>query len=95
MREVESSSPVSSNALEKIECAWTRNSLLIVSWKPYTKFEELIPAAMVDYGQNRVQLALWLQQSLNNGFSWCGLSLGHSGQRTSKKWPRGIKKQGA
>ena len=26
-----------------------------------TKLEELIPAAMVEYGLNRVQLPLWLQ----------------------------------
>ena len=35
-----------------------------------TKLEKLIPAAMVKYGLNRVQLPLWLQQSLINGFSW-------------------------
>ena len=37
-----------------------------------TKLEELIPArpaAMVKYGFKRVQLPLWLQQSLINGFS--------------------------
>ena len=39
-----------------------------------TKLEELISAAMVKYGLNRVQLPLWLQQSLINGFSWYGLS---------------------
>ena len=39
-----------------------------------TKLEELIPAAMVDYGLFRVQLPLWLKQSLFNGFSWYGLS---------------------
>ena len=39
-----------------------------------TKLEELIPAALVKYGLNRVQLPLWLQQSLINGFSWYGLS---------------------
>ena len=38
------------------------------------KLKELIPVAMVKYGLNRVQLNLWLQQSLINGFSWCGLS---------------------
>ena len=32
-----------------------------------TKLEELIPAAMVN-------MALWLQQSLINDFSWYGLS---------------------
>ena len=37
-----------------------------------TKLEELIPAAMVEYGLNRVQLP-W-KQSLINGFSWYGLS---------------------
>ena len=37
-----------------------------------TKLEELIPAAMVKYALNRVQLPLWLQQSLKfSGFSWC------------------------
>ena len=35
---------------------------------------ELIQAAMVEYGLNRVQLPLWLKQSLINGFSWYGLS---------------------
>ena len=39
-----------------------------------TQLEELIPAAMVKYGLNRVQLPLWLKQSLINGFSWYGLS---------------------
>ena len=39
-----------------------------------TKLEELIPAAMVEYGLFRVQLPLWLKQSLFNGFSWYGLS---------------------
>ena len=42
--------------------------------KTHTKPEELIPAAMVKYGLNRVQLPLWLQQSLFNGFSWYDLS---------------------
>ena len=28
------------------------------------KLEKLILAAMVDYGPNRIQLTLWLQQSL-------------------------------
>ena len=37
-----------------------------------TKLEELIPAAMVEYGLNRVQFPL--KQSLINGFSWYGLS---------------------
>ena len=39
-----------------------------------TKLKELIPAAMVKYGLNSVQLPLCLQQSLINGFSWYGLS---------------------
>ena len=39
-----------------------------------TKLEELIPAAMVEYGLNRIQLPVWLKQSLVNGFSWYGLS---------------------
>ena len=30
----------------------------------FMKLEELIPAAMVDYGMIRVQFALWLYQSL-------------------------------
>ena len=50
-----------------------------------TKLEELILAVMVDYSLNRVQLPLWLQQSLINGFSWYGLSSGHRGQRTYVK----------
>ena len=51
----------------------------------HTKLEGLIPAAMVKYGMNRVQLPVWLKQSLINGFSWLWLVLGHSGQRTSVK----------
>ena len=39
---------------------------------------------MVKYGLNRVQLPMWLKQSLFNGFSWYGLSWA-SGQRTSVK----------
>ena len=42
--------------------------------KTCTKIEELIPATMVKYGLNRVQLPLWLQQSLIIDFSWYGLS---------------------
>ena len=39
-----------------------------------TKLEELTPAAMVDYGLNRVQHPLWLQQSLIKWFdSWYSL----------------------
>ena len=48
------------------------------------KLEELIPAAMVKYSLNRVQLPLWLKQSLINGFSWWFV-LGQGGQRTSVK----------
>ena len=40
---------------------------------------------MVDCGLSRVQLPLWLQQSLINGFSQYDLSLGHSGQQTPVK----------
>ena len=40
----------------------------------HTKLEELIPAVMVKYDLNKVQLPLWLKQSLINGFSWYGLS---------------------
>ena len=39
-----------------------------------SKLEELILAAMVKYGLNRVQLPLWLNQSLINGSSCHGLS---------------------
>ena len=64
VREAASLSPVSTNALVKIECAW--NSLdkeptadcLVETRK---KLKELILAAMVKYGLNRVQLPLWLQ----------------------------------
>ena len=35
---------------------------------------ELIPVAMIRYGLTRVQLLLWLQQSLFNGISWNGVS---------------------
>ena len=38
-----------------------------------TKLEELIPAAMADYGLNRVQRLLRLQQSLIKWFSWYDL----------------------
>ena len=41
---------------------------------------------MVKYGLNRVQLPLWLEQSLINGVSWYGFVLGQSGQRTSVKY---------
>ena len=40
----------------------------------HTKLEELILVVMVKYGLNRVQLPLWLQQSLINSFWWYGLS---------------------
>ena len=40
---------------------------------------------MVKYGLNRVQLSLWLKQSLINGFFLVWFVLGHSGQRTSVK----------
>ena len=36
--------------------------------KTRTKLEGLILAVMVEYDLNRVQLPLWLQQSLMNGF---------------------------
>ena len=49
------------------------------------KLEELIPAAMVDYGLNRVKCPLWLQQSLIKWFLIAWFTLGHSGQRTSVK----------
>ena len=39
-----------------------------------TKLEELVPAAMVKHDLIRVQLPLWLQLSLFNGFSLYGLS---------------------
>ena len=48
----------------------TANCLIETGTKP----EELILAAMVKYGLNRVQLPFWLKQSLINGFSWYGLS---------------------
>ena len=49
---------------------------LTANWfvKTRTKLEELIPAAMVTYELNRVQVPLWFQQSLINGFSWFGFS---------------------
>ena len=50
-----------------------------------TKLEELIPAVMFDYVQNRVQLPLWLQQSLIKWFLIVWFTLGHSGQGTSVK----------
>ena len=49
-----------------------------------TKLEELIPAGMVKHGLNRVQLPLWLQQSLiYNRYFMEWYVLGHSGQQTS------------
>ena len=50
-----------------------------------TKCEELIPAAMVDYGLSRVQRNLRLQQPLIKWFIMIWFILGHSGQRTSVK----------
>ena len=38
------------------------------------KLKELIPTAMVEYGLTRVQLPLWLQQSLINGILWNSMS---------------------
>ena len=77
VREVASLSPVSANALMKLSVLeipldkeLTANCLI----ETRTKLEELIPAAMVKYGLNRVQLPLWLKQSLFNGFSKYGLS---------------------
>ena len=67
---------LSSNALVKIECAC--NSILDKELiancllETHTKLEELIPAAMVDYGLNSVQLLSWLQQFLITDFSWYG-----------------------
>ena len=62
-----------------------------------TKHEELIPAAMIDYGLNRVQCPLWLQQSLIKWFLMIWFTLGHSGQQTSVKCAEAIwnTKQGA
>ena len=45
------------------------------------KLEELILALMVEYGLNRVQLPVWLQQSLINAM----VCLWASGQQTSVK----------
>ena len=59
----------------------TANCLLETSMK----LEELIPAVMVDYGLNRVQGPLWLQQSLIKWFLIIWFTLGHSGKRTSVK----------
>ena len=50
-----------------------------------TKLEELIPAAMVDYGLNRLQRPLWLQQSLIKWFHMLWFTVGHSGLRTTVK----------
>ena len=50
-----------------------------------TKLEELIPAEMVKYGLNRVQLPLWSKQSLILTVSHGMVVLGHSGQRTYVK----------
>ena len=58
--------------LSVLEIPFTANCLV----ETRTKLEELIPSELVKYGLNRVQLPLWLQQSLFNGFSWYGLSCG-------------------
>ena len=51
-----------------------------------TELEELILAVLIEFGPNRVQLPLWLQQSLINCFLLYGLSvLSHNDQRTSAK----------
>ena len=50
-----------------------------------TKLEELIPAAMVEYGLNSVQHPLWLQQFLIKWFLMEWFTFGHSGQRTYVK----------
>ena len=58
-----------SRKLSMLEIPWdkevTANCLLEL-------LMELIPAAMDEYGLNKVQLPLWMQQSLINGFSWFG-----------------------
>ena len=64
----------------KIERAWN-----FLGQGTGTTLEELIPAAMDKYGLNRVQLPLWLQQSLINGVFMEWYVLGQSGQRTSVK----------
>ena len=79
VQEVASSSPVSSNgnALVKmsvLEVPLDKELTVNCLVETRTKLEELIPAAMVIYGLNGVQLPLWLKQSLINGFSWYGLS---------------------
>ena len=60
-----------------------RYEIFYMSVETRTKLEELILAAMVDYGLNRVQRPLRLQQSLIEWFLMVWFTLGHSGQRTS------------
>ena len=71
MREVVSSSPISSNALVSVleiplDKELTPNCMV----ETHKTLQELIPATMVDYGLKRVQLPIWLQQSLINGLLW-------------------------
>ena len=90
VREVASSSPVRfnavrSNALVRVECAWNSLGQGTDHVETRTKLEELIPAAMVIYGLNRVQRPLWLQQFLIKWFPMVWFPLDHSGQQTSVK----------
>ena len=74
MRVVVSSSPVSTNALLKIEIPVDKKLIANALIKTHKKLEEPILAVMFKYGLNWIQLLLWLQQSLFHGISWYGLS---------------------
>ena len=69
LREVASSSPVSTNTLMKLsvlEIPLNKELTTNCLSETRTKLEELISAAMFKYGFKKVQLPLWLQQSLFN-----------------------------
>ena len=75
VREVVSSSQVSTNAFVKIECAWNSLGQGIHCWLSRRNSYKTRGADPGCDGLNRAQLPLWLKQSLINGFSWYGLKL--------------------
>ena len=100
VREVSCPSPARSNALVKLsvlEIPLDRELTANCLVETRTKLEELVPAAMVYYGLNRVQRPLRLQQSLIKWFLMVWFTLGQSGQRTSVKCTEAVwnTKQGA
>ena len=55
-----------------------------------TKLEELITAAMVDYGLNKVQRPVWLEQSLIKWLLMVWFISGYSGQLTSVTYAEAV-----